>query len=112
MPIEQKWYQSIIGLFNYLTLGTRPDLSYAVGYLARYSGSPQQEHLGALKHLLGYSKHTEGKQLIFKLDEIDKALDLWSDSDWGGEFQRSMSGFIIEFFNCTIVGDLVDKNWW
>ncbi|MBW0529530.1 hypothetical protein O181_069245 [Austropuccinia psidii MF-1] len=45
-PIEQKWYQSVIGLLNYLALGTRPDLSFAVGYLARYAGSPQEEHWG------------------------------------------------------------------
>ncbi|MBW0509714.1 hypothetical protein O181_049429 [Austropuccinia psidii MF-1] len=47
-PLEQKWYQSIIGSLNYLALGTRPDLSFAVGYLARYAGSPQQEHWDAL----------------------------------------------------------------
>ncbi|MBW0549204.1 hypothetical protein O181_088919 [Austropuccinia psidii MF-1] len=85
--IEQKWYQSIIGSLNYLALRTRPDLSYAVGYLARYSGSPQQEHWGALKYLLDYLKHTEEKQLIFQLDKINETLDLWSDADWGGEFQ-------------------------
>ncbi|MBW0486656.1 hypothetical protein O181_026371 [Austropuccinia psidii MF-1] len=84
-PVEQKWYQSIIGSLNYLALGTRPNLSFAVGYLARYAGSPQEEHWGALKHLLAC-----------------EALDLWSDADWGGEFQRSTSGFILRLFNCTI----------
>ncbi|MBW0537393.1 hypothetical protein O181_077108 [Austropuccinia psidii MF-1] len=91
-PLEQKWYQSIIGSLNYLALGTRPDLNFAVGYLARYSVSPQQEHWDALIHLLGYLKHTVDRKLVFDSSKIDESLDLWSDADWGGEFQRSTSG--------------------
>ncbi|MBW0538652.1 hypothetical protein O181_078367 [Austropuccinia psidii MF-1] len=99
---QQKWYQSIIGSLNYLALGTRPDLSFAVGYLARYAGSPQEEHWGALKHLLGYVKHTRDQHLRYHSNPACEALDLWSDADWGGEFQRSTSGFILRLFNCTI----------
>ncbi|MBW0539010.1 hypothetical protein O181_078725 [Austropuccinia psidii MF-1] len=101
-PLEQKWYQSIIGSLNYLALGTRPNLSFAVGYLARYAGSPQQEHWDALRHLLGYVKHTVGQQLQYLSNSTCKTLDLWSDGDWGGEFQHSTLGFVLNFFNCTI----------
>ncbi|MBW0579716.1 hypothetical protein O181_119431 [Austropuccinia psidii MF-1] len=99
-PIEQKWYQSIIGSLNYLALGTRPDISFAVNYLAQYSISPQEQHWQALHYLLGYIKHSMNRTLSYKI--TGDGLDVWTDADWGGEFQRSTTGFVFKLFGCTI----------
>ncbi|MBW0584492.1 hypothetical protein O181_124207 [Austropuccinia psidii MF-1] len=83
--IEKKWYQSIIGLLNYLALGTRPDISFAVNYLAQYLISPQHQHWQELHHLLGYIKHSVNQTLNYRFK--DSSLDMWTDAGWGGEFQ-------------------------
>ncbi|MBW0504584.1 hypothetical protein O181_044299 [Austropuccinia psidii MF-1] len=44
--VHKTWYQSVIGSLNYLALGTWPDISFAVNYLARYSTCPTEEHWG------------------------------------------------------------------
>src|SRR5437868_12356274 len=42
-------YQSAIGSLLYLTLGTRPDLAYAVNKLAQYSTNSTEAHWSAVK---------------------------------------------------------------
>jgi hypothetical protein len=83
-----------------LALGTRPDLSFAVNYLARFSSNPNESHWNVLKHLLQYIATTRDKRL--KLAVSDNKLITWSDANWGGKFQRSTSGFIINFLGSPI----------
>ncbi|MBW0533623.1 hypothetical protein O181_073338 [Austropuccinia psidii MF-1] len=100
VPIQQKWYQSMVGSLNYLALGTRPDISFSVNYLARYSNSPQNTHWHALQNLLEYVKYSMGFCLKYKVK--DSRLQVWTDANWGGEFQQSTTGFIFQLFGCTI----------
>ena len=37
-------YQSIIGSFLYLMIGTRPDIAYAVTHLSQFCTNPSLEH--------------------------------------------------------------------
>jgi hypothetical protein len=99
-PLSPTLYQSFIGSINYLALGTRPDLSFAVNYLARFSANPNETHWAALKHLLQYIATTRDKRL--RLTPTEDSLVTWSDTNWGGEFQRSTSGFIIYFLGSPI----------
>ncbi|MBW0478213.1 hypothetical protein O181_017928 [Austropuccinia psidii MF-1] len=46
-------FRSVIGLLAYLVSGTRPDLAFAVNYLARHSTAPTTEHWELLDHVLG-----------------------------------------------------------
>jgi hypothetical protein len=46
-------YQSVIGALRYL-LHTRPDLTFAVGYLSRFMEAPYVDHLAAVKRILRY----------------------------------------------------------
>jgi Reverse transcriptase (RNA-dependent DNA polymerase) len=51
-PFDFPWnYQSIIGKLNYLEKSTRPDITYVVHQLARYSTKMRQSHGHATKHL-------------------------------------------------------------
>jgi hypothetical protein len=99
-PVSPTLYQSFIGSLNYLALGTRPDLSYAVNYLARFSSNPNNTHWAALSHLIQYLASNRDKRL--KLEVTSDSLVTWSDANWGGEFQRSTSGFIITFLGSPI----------
>jgi Reverse transcriptase (RNA-dependent DNA polymerase) len=44
-------YQSIIGSLLYLTIGTRPDIAFAVTKLAQFSANPSQEHFERAKYI-------------------------------------------------------------
>lgn len=43
-PVDQSKYLSLIGILSYLVVGTRPDISFAVNYLAGFSAWPQHDH--------------------------------------------------------------------
>ena len=60
-----KQYQQDIGSLMYLMLGTRPDLAYAVGKLARFSVNPSPEHLRALEHVFAYVNRTKHYGLTY-----------------------------------------------
>jgi len=49
-------YLSAVGTLQYLATSTRPDISYAVGILARFNKNPGIEHWKAVKHLFRYLK--------------------------------------------------------
>ncbi|CAK5267338.1 unnamed protein product [Mycena citricolor] len=51
-------YLSAVGSLMYLACQTRPDISYAVGVLARFNSNPGEEHWKAVKHLLRYIQGT------------------------------------------------------
>jgi hypothetical protein len=56
--LEHQVYQQIVGSLIYLSNGTRIDLCYAVGQLARHMSNPLQLHLRYAKQVLRYLKGT------------------------------------------------------
>jgi hypothetical protein len=61
--VKNTEYFSIIGSLNYVSVGTRPDITYAVNCLACFSSKPSAVHWKALRHLLGYLAATKEKTL-------------------------------------------------
>ncbi|CAM8888021.1 unnamed protein product [Rhodiola kirilowii] len=59
-------YLSAIGALMYLANNTRPDISFAVSLLARYSSSPTKRHWSGVKHILRYLRGTSDMGLFFK----------------------------------------------
>ena len=51
-------YLSAIGALMYLANCTRPDISFAVNLLARFSSSPTQRHWNGIKHVFRYLQGT------------------------------------------------------
>jgi hypothetical protein len=47
-------YLSVIGGLSYLAVGTRPDMCFAVNYLARFTAKPGPLHWKGVKHLINY----------------------------------------------------------
>ena len=50
--VDQQQYQSVVGSLMYLSVCTRPNIAYAVGTLARYSGKPRRSHWTAVSCFL------------------------------------------------------------
>jgi hypothetical protein len=51
--VDAALYRRIIGTLRYL-IHTRPDLTYAVGYVSRFLERPTEKHLQAVKKILRY----------------------------------------------------------
>jgi hypothetical protein len=64
--INAKSYQCAVGALMYLTLGTCPDLSYAVGVLGCYSANPGPDHQRALDCVFKYLCATSDRRLVFQ----------------------------------------------
>jgi hypothetical protein len=86
-------YRLTLGLLMYLCNRTRPDLSYSVNLLARYSANPSNKHWKALNVLIGYLKRNRGLKMEFKKGY--GVMQLWLDANWGGEHKRSTSGYMV-----------------
>jgi hypothetical protein len=91
---DATFYRSIVGCLRYL-VHTRPDISFAVGYVSRFMESPTTEHLAAVKHLLRYIAGTRNLGCRY-VRGGDRHLTGFSDSDWAGDVddRKSTSGVL------------------
>ncbi|MBW0527999.1 hypothetical protein O181_067714 [Austropuccinia psidii MF-1] len=92
--VLDKEYLRRIGILLYIAQGSRPDISYAVNYLARFSIGPTVEHWDALRHLIGYLRFTHDKG-IFISKSTASLMRCYVDANWGGEASRSTHGYIL-----------------
>ena len=58
-------YLSVIGALMYLASHTRPDISFSVNLLARYSSCPTRRHWNGVKHILRYLRGTMDMGLYY-----------------------------------------------
>ena len=101
-PEEQKAmedipYLSAVGTLQYLATSTRPDISYAVGVLARFNKNPGIEHWKAVKHLFQYLKGSLDYKLVYGPSDSRQLFTTYTDSDHGGnpDNGRSTGGYAI-----------------
>jgi hypothetical protein len=99
-------YSIIVGMLIYLCTNTRPDISFSVSQVAKYSKGPKQIHATAVKTIIRYLKQTPEKGMYIKFTgRLDLLLD-YVDADFGGLFgheqdprnpnsARSRCGYII-----------------
>ena len=85
--VDVMYYQSIIGGLRYL-VHTRPDISFAVGYLSRFMENPASEHYAAVKHLLRYVAGTPDHGCAYERGDGELQLTGYSDSDHAGITER------------------------
>lgn len=103
-PVDGGRYLSIVGSLSYLAVGTRPDLSFSVNFLARYAKTPQDAHWNALKHLLRFLRKTStaGIDVAPTSTKHTSALETYVDANWGGEFSRSSYRHVTRLFGVPI----------
>ncbi|MBW0461669.1 hypothetical protein O181_001384 [Austropuccinia psidii MF-1] len=90
-----KPYMKRIGILLYIAQASRPDISYAVNYLARFSMNTNASHWQALEHLIGYMRDTSDLGILIAEDNSSSAINCYVDANWGGEGDRSTHGYII-----------------
>lgn len=84
LGVDGSKYLSVLGSLLYLAIGTRPDLAFAVTFLARFSSRPNSEHWLAIKHLLRYVSGTKNEGILFQDPSDDTPVITYCDANWGG----------------------------
>ena len=96
-------YKEAIGALLFLSTRTRPDISFAVSLLPRYTAAPQAKHWTGVKRILRYLKGTSElglqymKNQSFQGGDLADFLHASSDADWASslEDRKSTSGMTL-----------------
>ncbi|MBW0481614.1 hypothetical protein O181_021329 [Austropuccinia psidii MF-1] len=75
-------YRSMVGSINYLSTGTRPDISQAVSSLSQFLEKPGYSHWQAFLHVLRYLEGTSDVGLVYSKSSLS-GIEAYSDADWG-----------------------------
>jgi hypothetical protein len=91
-------YLSDVGSLFFAAIFTRPDIAFAVGYLARFNSNPGPAHWVAVKHLFRYLKGTLDYKLVYTPDLLQQPFVCYSDADYGGDKDngKSTGGYVIK----------------
>lgn len=97
-------YQAIVGSLLWVAGCTRPDVSFAAGFLARHTAAPRQSHWDLAITCLAYLAATKDAGLVLG---GRKGLNLegWVDADHAGclETRRSTTGYVFKLGDSPIV---------
>ena len=96
-PELRSRYQTVIGSLLYLTLGTRPDIAFAVTKLAQFAARPTQEHLNKALYICRYLVGTCNYCLTYD-GSTGQGLIACMDSDWASDPSswKSQSGYFLK----------------
>lgn len=95
VPDLRQHYVKLIGELIYLSINTRPDISYVVNMLAQYNANPEPRHFAAAKRVLRYLSGTIDLKLHYGGDRANDALHAYADASWAnGTGRRSISGYV------------------
>ena len=75
-------YRSMIGKLQYV-VHSRPDITLAVGIVARFSANPRENHLMVVKRIMIYLKGIDDFGLYYKRSDKFE-LNSYTNADWGG----------------------------
>ncbi|CDO77187.1 hypothetical protein BN946_scf184705.g12 [Trametes cinnabarina] len=85
-------YREAVGSLMYASLGTRPDITYAVSILSRFSDNPGHAHWVAVHRVLRYLNGTKHLKLTYGATSLD--LVGYSDADGSMHKDRkAISGY-------------------
>lgn len=94
-------YRATIGELLYLSVCTRPDISFAVNALARNVHAPTLRHLGYVKRILRYLAGTRNLGVLYPSGKGGAStyynIKAYADSDWAGDHdsRKSTSGLLV-----------------
>jgi hypothetical protein len=102
-PQDVHQYQSIIGSLLYLTLGTRPDIAYAVILMSQYMVNPSKEHINKALHIVKYVKSTINAKIVYNKGEREGLVG-YADADWGTcqDTGKSLTAYLIKLAGAPV----------
>ncbi|BES98092.1 Hydra magnipapillata [Nesidiocoris tenuis] len=95
-------FQQLVGSLMYLSVSTRPDISFAVTYLSQFNKNPSVESWSAAKRVLKYLKGTSSLGLSYV--KGGGKLTGFADADWANDpnDRRSFTGFVFKMSGAAI----------
>mmetsp|Transcript_17771 Transcript_17771/g.54311 ORF Transcript_17771/g.54311 Transcript_17771/m.54311 type:complete len:226 (+) Transcript_17771:1098-1775(+) len=104
--MKQYPYRSIVGSLLFVSVMTRPDITYIVNSLARFSTNPGKPHWNALRHLLRYLRGTSKLGLVLggQVPKGKPLLEAYADASWADNVddRHSTSGYCFTLFGSLI----------
>ena len=90
---EIKRFQQEIGSLLYLSLKTRPDITFAVQRCSRYSKNPDKDHFKALQRIWQYLVKYPDLGLYYKCKDLKNNFFIknYCDSDWANDLDNRSS---------------------
>lgn len=92
-------YQELIGSLMYLSVTSRPDISYAASFLSQYNSCYTAEHFAAAKRVLRYLKGTMNLGLVYRKSVKHDKFRVYgfTDADWAnGADRKSYTGYMFK----------------
>ena len=101
---EDIGYKNLIGALLYISVNTRPDISYSVNYLSRFQDCCNETHFKYALRILKYLYRTRDLRLDYKRNEKCETIDCYVDADWAGDHldRKSTSGYVIRLYGNVI----------
>ncbi|GJR97725.1 zinc finger, CCHC-type containing protein [Tanacetum coccineum] len=92
--VSQLEYSRVIGCLMYDMICTRPDITFVVGKLSRYTSNPYTQHWQAIQQVLKYLKKTMDYRLIYTGYPL--VLEGYTDASWisNTEDNSSTNGWV------------------
>lgn len=96
-------YRQLLGCLMYLSVCTRPDISYACSQLSQFNNCFDRSHWLAAKRILRYLAGTIHYSLCFHKNE-NWSMYAYTDADWANDItdRKSYTGYVIKLGNCTV----------
>jgi len=97
-PIADVSYRELIGSLMYLSIGTQPDISYAVNSLSKFLETSSNEHWIVAKRIVKYLKSTLNLGIAYNdINANPNQLVAYSDADYASclDIRKSISGVVL-----------------
>ena len=96
-------YRQVVGSLIYLSIYTRPDITFAVSKVAQFNATPTLDSIDACNRILQYLNCTSDEGLTYYKTK-EQRINAYVDSDFSNCLitGKSTTGFIIYYGTCPI----------
>ena len=97
-------YREAVGSLMFLSVVSRPDISYAVNSVARFLENHNETHWRAVKRVFAYLNGTRDLGIVYRNEGKDSSLVGYSDADYAGDLEtrHSTTSYAFNFANCLV----------
>ena len=98
-PVSQLKYSQLISSYLYISNRNRPDISYAIGRLSRYTSNPSREHWTVLESVFRYLRGIIGYCLTYT--GYPDVMEGYSDAT--GSLILTVLSLLLDMYSCSVV---------